>query len=103
MQLLFQILAVAGSAMFAGVMLAIGVILGGHWKALALADFLDWFAQHSELVTMACFVPSNAAFTRKAIALDQVSAKLDTWLPLYNVRIALALAASVLGIVAVNL
>ncbi len=147
MQLLFRILAVAGSAMFAGVMLAIGVILGGYWKGLPPADFLDWFAQHSELVmraiplvviptvvgligaicydwkvpvarglwlaagvcvivvlglTMAYFVPSNAAFASKAIALDQVSAKLDTWLLLHNVRIALALAASVLGIVAVN-
>lgn len=148
MQLLFQILAVAGSAMFAGVMLAIGVILGGYWKALAPADFLDWFAQHSEHVmraiplvviptvvglvgaicydwqvpaarglwlaagacvivvfglTMAYFAPSNTAFAKKAIAPDQVPAKLDTWLLLHKVRIVFALAASVLGIVAVNL
>lgn len=46
-------------------------------------------------LTMTYFVPSNAAFASKAIALD-------TWLLLHNVRIALALAASVLGIVAVN-
>lgn len=49
MSLLFKILAVTGSAMFAGVMLAIGVILGGYWKSLPPADFLDWFAQHSQL------------------------------------------------------
>lgn len=53
MQLLFRILAVAGSAMFSGVMLAIGVILGGYWKGLPPADFLDWFAQHRELVMRA--------------------------------------------------
>lgn len=147
MQLLFKVLAVAGSAMFAGVMLAIGVILGGYWKGLPPADFLDWFALHSGLVlraiplvvvptvagligalcydwkapaarglwiaasacivvvlglTMVYFLPSNAAFASKAVALDQVSAKLDTWLLLHNVRIALAVAASVLGIVALN-
>lgn len=147
MQLLFKIMAVAGPALFAGVMLAIGVILGGYWKNLAPADFLDWFAQHSHLVTRAIplvvvptvagligslcydwrepsarglwlvaaacivvvlgltigyFVPSNAAFASKAVALDQVSAKIDTWLLLHNIRIVLALAASILGIVAVS-
>ena len=50
MPLLFKVLAVTGSAMFAGVMLAIGVILGGYWKSLPPADFLDWFTQHSQLV-----------------------------------------------------
>lgn len=147
MQLLFRILAVSGSAMFAGVMLAIGVILGGYWKSLPPADFLDWFARHNGLVmrtiplvvaptligltgalwydwkepaprglwlasfacivvilgfTVAYFVPSNAAFAGKAIALDQVSGKLDSWMLLHNIRIVLALAASVLGIVAIN-
>lgn len=147
MQLVFRILAVAGPAMFVGVMLAIGVILGGYWKSLPPTEFLDWFAQHGSSVkhaiplvvvptliglagalwydwmapvtrglwftsiacivvvlgiTMIYFVPSNAAFAGKAIALDQVSAKLDAWLTLHNIRIALALAASVLGIVAIS-
>lgn len=53
MSLLFKVLAVTGSAMFAGVMLAIGVILGGYWKSLPAADFLEWFAQHSQLVMRA--------------------------------------------------
>lgn len=47
MALLFRILAITGPAMFAGVMLAIGVILGGYWKSLPPAEFLDWFSQHS--------------------------------------------------------
>ncbi|MGO7133510.1 anthrone oxygenase family protein [Rhizobium leguminosarum] len=147
MSLLFKILAVTGSAMFAGVMLAIGVILGGYWKSLPPADFLDWFAQHSQLVlraipivviptliglagvlwsdwsnianriiwigaagcilavlalTMAYYVPSNAAFAAKAIPVDQVSGKLDTWLMIHNLRIALAFAASALGVWAIS-
>ena len=53
MALLFSILAVTGSAMFAGVMLAIGVILGGYWKSLPPADFLEWFARHGNLVMRA--------------------------------------------------
>ncbi len=147
MRLLFGLLAIAGSAMFAGVMLAIGVILGNYWKSLPPAEFLSWFAQHSGLVlrtipmvviptliglagalwydwkeptrrwlwvaSIACivfvlgftviyFFPINATFEGKLIALDEVTAKLDSWLLLHNVRIALALAASVLGIAAIK-
>lgn len=147
MQLLFRILAVAGSAAFGGVMLAIGVILGGYWKSLPPAEFLDWFAQQSSLVmraiplvvvptliglagalwydwrepakrwlwlasvacivavlgfTLAYFLPINAAFAGKVVALDQVPAKLESWLLLHNIRIALALAASALGIAAIT-
>lgn len=53
MSLLFKILAVTGSASFAGVMLAIGVILGAYWKSLPPAEFLEWFANHSHLVMRA--------------------------------------------------
>ncbi|WP_324695163.1 DUF1772 domain-containing protein [Novosphingobium sp. RL4] len=147
MTLLFRILAITGPAMFAGVMLAIGVILGGYWKSLPPEEFLDWFAQHGGRVqnaiplvvlptliglggmlwtdwsnvvsrnlwlgaagcivavlvlTMAWFVPSNTAFASKAIPLDQVSGKLDTWLLVHNVRIALAFAASALGVWAIS-
>lgn len=142
MTFLFKFLAVTGSAMFAGVMLAIGVILGGYWKSLPPADFLTWFAQHGELVkgaiplvvlptlaglagmlwagwngpsralwlaasacivavlamTILWFVPNNAAFAARAIPVDQVSARLDTWLMIHNLRIALAVAASALGL-----
>lgn len=148
MGLLFSVLAVTGSAMFAGVMLAIGVILGGYWKSLPPADFLEWFARHGNLamraipivvvptliglvgmlwldwsnsaarmiwfgaagcilavvaITMAYYVPSNAAFAAKSIPVDQVSSKLDTWLMIHNLRIVLAVAASALGVWAVSL
>lgn len=147
MLFLFKILAVTGAAMFAGVMLAIGVVLGGYWTSLPPAEFLDWFAKHGQLVTRAIpivvlptligfagalwfdwsnsanrliwlgaagcivvvlamtmlwFVPSNTAFAAKAIPVDQVSGKLDTWLMIHNVRIALAVAASALGVWAVS-
>lgn len=133
--------------MFAGVMLAIGVILGGYWKSLLPADFLEWFARHSQLVmraipivviptliglagvfwldwsnsanratwfaaagcilsvlaiTMAYYVPSNAAFAARSVPVDQVSGKLDTWLMIHNIRIALAFAASALGVWAIS-
>jgi len=50
MRLLFNILAISGSAMFAGVLLAIGVMLGGYWKSLPASDFLDWFSQNSRFI-----------------------------------------------------
>jgi hypothetical protein len=148
MSLLFNILAVTGSAVFAGVMLAIGVILGRYWKSLPPADFLVWFAEHNHLVmrailvavfptliglagtlwldwsdvwarmlwlrsagcivlilvlSLAYYVPSNAAFAAKSIPLDQVPAKLDTWLLIHNLRMILAVAASALGMWAVCL
>jgi hypothetical protein len=146
MRLLFNILAISGSAIFAGVMLAIGVTLGGYWKSLPASDFLDWFSQNGQFVarviplvvaptligligslwlgwseggarvfwlgaiacvaavlvlTIAWFVPSNAQFAAKSVPLDQVSARLDTWLLIHNVRIALAIVASMFGILAV--
>src|SRR5262245_57789608 len=125
MALLFKILAIVGTAMFAGVMLAIGVILGAYWTRLPPADFLDWFARYADLnaraiplvvvptviglagslgfgwrdartrwlwigaavcvlavlaITVVYYVPSNAAFQAKAVPVDQVPAKLSTWL-----------------------
>nr|WP_258118157.1 hypothetical protein [Mesorhizobium onobrychidis] len=50
MRLLFNILAISGSAMFAGVMLTIGVTLGGYWKSLPAAEFLDWFSQNDRFI-----------------------------------------------------
>jgi Domain of unknown function (DUF1772) len=147
MRLIFNVLAISGSAMFAGVMLAIGVTLGGYWRSLPAADFLEWFGRNDQFImrtiplvvvptliglagslwlgwsgggaralwlgasaciaavlilTIAWFAPSNAQFAAKSISLDQVPTKLDTWLMLHNVRIALAAIASVLGIVALS-
>ena len=147
MRLVFNILAISGSAMFAGVMLVIGVTLGGYWKSLPASDFLDWFSQNGQffartiplvvaptligligslwlswseggtralwigatacvaavlVLTVAWFFPSNAQFAAKSIPLDQVPARLHTWLMIHNVRIALAAVASVLGILAIR-
>jgi hypothetical protein len=51
MKLIFNILAISGSAMFAGVLLAIGVILGGSWKSLPAPDFLNVFNDNSQLIS----------------------------------------------------
>ncbi|WP_348627969.1 hypothetical protein [Rhizobium sp. H4] len=49
---------------------------------------------------MAYFAPSNDAFAARAVAVDQVAAKL--WLFVHNFRIALAFAASSLGVWALS-
>ncbi|MBN9082179.1 MAG: hypothetical protein BGP04_08400 [Rhizobiales bacterium 62-17] len=144
-RLFFNIVAISGSAAFAGVMLAIGIILGAYWKSLSPQAFLDWFAQNNHfvaqaipfvvvpaliglagslylgwndagrtlwlaasacliavlIVTFAYHLPSNAQFAAKTVPLDQVSGKLDTWLWLHSLRIILAFAAAILGIVAI--
>ncbi|MBI1866931.1 MAG: DUF1772 domain-containing protein [Methylocystis sp.] len=147
MRAIFNILAISGSGMFAGVMLAIGVILGSYWKSLPPEAFLDWFSQNKKfimlaiplvviptaiglvgslwlgwsdgtarmlwLLSFACFaavivltaayyVPINAQFATKSVPPDQVPAKLDSWLLIHNVRIALACIASALGVLALR-
>ncbi len=57
----FQILAVVGSAAFAGMMLAIALILGPYWRGLPPADFVTWFAANSGLIARA--IPVVAAPT----------------------------------------
>jgi type III secretory pathway component EscS len=43
MRLLLNVLAVSGSGVYAGALLAIGVILGGYWKSLPAEEFLEAF------------------------------------------------------------
>lgn len=140
-----QILAVVGSAAFAGVMLAIELILGAFWRSLPPTDFLAWFQIHSPLVqrtiplvvvptllglvgsiwlswgevaarnwwlaalgcivatlvlTVTYFFPVNATFVAGSIPVESLPTKLDAWLAMHWVRIALALAAAAFGMVA---
>jgi hypothetical protein len=53
MKLIFNILAISGSAMFAGVLLAIGVLLGGYWKTLPAPDFLNAFSDNLQFIPRA--------------------------------------------------
>ena len=57
----FNILAITGSAMYAGVMLTIGIILGGHWKSLPIADFLASFENSLQYIPKAISFVSLAA------------------------------------------
>jgi hypothetical protein len=56
MKLVFNVLAVIGSGMFAGVLLAIGVLLGGYWQGLSAVAFLDSFNTFLPLVPRAIAV-----------------------------------------------
>ncbi len=56
MKLLVNILAITGSGLFAGVLLAIGVLLGGHWKGLSAGAFLDSFNTFLPLIPRAIAV-----------------------------------------------
>ncbi len=141
MRLFFNILAISGSSMYAGVMLAIGVILGGYWTTLSAEDFPGSFANNGRFIgrailvvllpallglagslhvswgeayartlwlssvvciaallilTMVWFGPTIAQFAAGSFSIDRVSPKLDAWLMLQSLRIALAAVASVL-------
>lgn len=50
MILYFQLLGIVGAAAFAGVMLAIALILGPLWRSLPPADFMVWFAVNSGFI-----------------------------------------------------
>ncbi len=147
MKLLFNLFAISGSALFAGVLLAIGVLIGGYWKTLSATDFLTSFTDFLSLVPRAIgvvglttvvglagsiwlgysekealtqwlfaagcigtlflltalwFGPVNSQFMAKSLPLDQVIPKRDQWLMLHTVRVALAVAASVLSFIASN-
>lgn len=147
LRLIFNILAVCGTAIFTGALLTIGLTLGAYWQSLTPGKFLDWFSKNSYLVggtlpvylatallglagsiwlgwadtqqrylwgaALACILgllvitsvyhgPMNSQFIAKSIPLDRVPKALNMWLTLHTVRIALALAASVIGVIAVS-
>lgn len=96
--------------------LTISLCLGTTLVGLLGSLWLGWSSiQHRALwgAALACIatlltvtaiinVPLNSQFASKAVALDQVPAALNTWLTAHAVRVALALTASVLGVVAVS-
>jgi hypothetical protein len=53
LRLIFNSLSISGAAMFAGVMFAIRVILGGYWRSLSPADFLEWFSRNNVFIMRA--------------------------------------------------
>lgn len=146
LKLMFNILAICGSAGFSGVMLCIGVTLGGYWRSLPPADFLSWFAANNHFIsntipiivaptligltgsiwlawgtsgaslwiasgvsmvivivlTGVYFVPVNSAFAGGAMAVDEISGKLNQWIQVHYSRIALAMISAALGVIAVT-
>ncbi len=49
----FNILAILGSGMLAGVLLAVGLSFGAYWQSLPAAAFLEWFAANDRFVPRA--------------------------------------------------
>jgi len=143
---IFNILAICGAACFAGVMFSIGVTLGGYWRSLTTAEFLDWFASNNQFIsrsipptflpafigvvgsvwlswgapegrywvlsalcilvvailTFAFFVPTNTAFASGTLDEATGAAKLNQWLTLHYLRIAIGTAAAVFGCIAIK-
>jgi hypothetical protein len=54
------------------------------------------------MLTVTWFGPTNSQFASRSLPMDQVPVKLDPWLMLYNLRIALAAAASVLDAISTS-
>jgi hypothetical protein len=50
MRLLFGIIAICGTGIFTGAMLTIALTLGGFWKTLPPAEFLDWFSANEFMI-----------------------------------------------------
>ena len=50
LRLVFNMLAVCGTGVFAGALLFIGVTLGAYWKSLSPVEFLDWFSRNSHFI-----------------------------------------------------
>jgi len=144
-RLAFNILAVSGSAIYAGTMLAIGVILGAQWRSVFPSEFLDAFARDIQFISRAVavtaiptivgiagslrlnwghkpawnfiaaqaacvgllllftslwFGPTNNLFLAKSLPMNEVAGRLDLWLLLHNIRVALAGLGSVFGALA---
>jgi hypothetical protein len=79
--------------------------LGMAWNS---ASFAAWVASALSIMavlilTFAFFLPANTAFANKTIELVALTAKLDQWLMLHYVRVALAMLAAVLGCVAIKI
>ena len=53
-RLTLNALAISGAALFASVMRAIGVTLGGYWKSLPPEAFLVWFSQNNHFIMSDC-------------------------------------------------
>lgn len=143
----FRILAVIGPAVGAGVMLAIGLILGGYWQSLPPAEFIEWLVDHGWrlpptieagmipgmvgilamlwldrrdaarrrlwfgsagciaavlVLTFVWLVPAEAAIVNGLVPFAEVAERRDVWLLMQNGRVVLALAASVLGMLAIT-
>ena len=95
---------IAGTIPIVVVPAAIG-LAGSIWLATGTARWL-WVTALVAIaillvVTMLVHLPINATFAAKSVPLDQVRPTIDHWLAIHWVRIALGIAATAFGVVAV--
>ncbi|TDT75651.1 uncharacterized protein DUF1772 [Litoreibacter halocynthiae] len=82
-------------------------LIGSIWLSWGTAELKYWLASGLcvlvvAVLTFAYFVPSNTAFASGAMDGANVAVKLNQWLTIHNLRIGLAMAAAILGCVAIK-
>jgi hypothetical protein len=80
-------------------------LAGSLWSSWFAQGFAWWVVSCLCLLTVLVltamyFVPSNTAFARGAVTPDLVPNKLNQWVQVHYLRIVLAMASAVLGILA---
>ena len=93
---LFYIAAAYGTSAFTGAMITIGLVLGTYWKNLSPAEFLDWFAENSNLIERVIplfVVPALTGLIGGAIC-DWRSPQLKLWLASLGSMIGILLITS---------
>ena len=75
-----NIVAVVGSATFAGVMLCIGVTLGAYWRSLPGDEFLEWFSHNHRYVARSIPIAFAPTFIALAGSVAADWGNSDGWL-----------------------
>lgn len=93
-RLVFNVLAVGGITMFAGIMAHIGFSFGAYWQSLPPAAFLEWFAGYAPFVgrTIPVFVIIAFVGLAGSLWLDWNDARRRLlWLGVYACLIAISI------------
>lgn len=78
-------------------------LIGSLWTSWNSPDFKLWVlsalcAVVVMILTLAYFVPANTAFANGGLEIGAVSERLNQWILLHYVRIALAMLAAIFGV-----
>lgn len=78
-------------------------VLGSLWISWKSPDFKLWALSALCIVivmviTAVYYLPANTAFANGSVEVDEVSDRLNQWILLHYVRVALAMLAAVFGV-----